>query len=380
MGIYMLVFTHLIGCGWYGIGRYGSTRRNSWVKNQKLENEMFAVKYIWSFHCALGMFTGEHIVPPCNMLERSFMVVVLVLTVLISAWIVSSITNAMTRLSILASRGSSQFSALRRYLSDNGITRELSGKIQRNAQYAVMDQKRRAPESSIDLLKLISDPLRSELHFEVHSQVVLVHPLFRRVAECTPPAIRKICHQAVTAQNFTRGDIVFVEGEAPVVPKIIMIGGGTLLYAQTRLDNERVTGRHWLAEAVLWTEWHYRGTLCALNECRLLSIDVHKFHSILSKFPCENVRAYAIEFCRHLSTTPFDDLTDVGLENYATRSLVDMAFPGLERTQSLRPSTRSSVSGFSENPVISIASIKGYVGDGVRRMFGSLRSSRLEAW
>jgi len=374
--IHMVIFTHLVGCGWYGIGCYGSTRRNSWVKHEMLENEMFVVKYIWSFHCALGMFTGEHIVPPRNMLERSFMVVVLILTLLISAWIVSSITNAMTRLSILASRGSSQFSALRRYLSDNGITHELSGKIQRNAQYAVMDLKRNAPESSIELLKLISDPLLCELRFEVHSHVVFVHPLFRRIADCNPAAIRKICHQAVTAHNFTRSDIVFAEGETPVVPKIYMVAGGKLLYAHGRFDGERVSEKHWLAEAVLWTEWSYRGTLCALNECRLLSIDAQKFHNILSKFPCINVRTYAIEFCKHLSTSSPDDLSDVGVENSVTTYLVDLAFPELvDRVLSFRPSARSSV--FSENPVRSIASLKEHVGLGVRRIFGSLTSQTL---
>jgi len=373
--IYMVVFTHLIGCGWYGIGCYGTSRRNSWVKQEELQNEAFVVKYIWSFHCALGMFTGEHIVHPRNMLERSFMVVVLILTLLISAWIVSSITNAMTRLSILAGRTSSQFAALRHYLSDNCITTELAGKIQRNAQYAVMDQKRNAPESSIDLLKLISDPLRSELHFEVHSHVVLVHPLFRRIAECNETAIHKICHQAVTAHNFTGSDIVFAEGEAPVAPKIYMIAGGKLLYSQEHLDSQRVSEKHWLAEAVLWTEWSYRGTLFALNECRLLSIDAQKFHNILSKFPGINVRTYAIEFCKHLSTSSPEDLSDVGSENSVTKYFIDVAFPGLiERSSSLRPSTRSSISIFSDNPVRSIASLKEQVGCVLRRVLGSLTS------
>lgn len=306
------------------------------------------------------------------------MVVVLILTLLLSAWIVSSITTAMTRLSILASQRSSQFSALRRYLSDNGISPQLSQKVQRNAQYAVSEQNRHAPESSIELLALISDPLRCELHYEVHAHVLLVHPFFRAYKDVNPTGTRKICHQAVTPHNFTSGDIVFAEGETPAVPKLYLVARGKLLYVQDDAKRQHtVTAGHWLSEGVLWTDWRHQGTLCALTECRLLSVDAQKFHSILSKFPSINIRQYAVEFCKSLSASYQEDLTDVGREDQAATVLVRKTFPEGQYTrtstrQSLRASNQfkrfSGVSNGSAASLASMQSIKENVGKAMKFM------------
>jgi len=50
------------------------------------------------------------------------------------------------------------------------------------------EQKRSTPESDIELLALISQPLRVELHYEIYSRTLTAHPLFRRIDEDQPPA------------------------------------------------------------------------------------------------------------------------------------------------------------------------------------------------
>merc|ERR1711972_664268 len=103
----------------------------------------------------------------------------------------------MTRLDILAGRRSEQFSELARFLSDRHISRELAAKVQKNAQHAVRELQRNAPEESIELLSLISEPLRIELHFELNSPMLLVHPFFRACLESNPACMNKICHYCV---------------------------------------------------------------------------------------------------------------------------------------------------------------------------------------
>lgn len=99
--IFLLGVTHFIACTWYAVGRH-STNRNNWLRHHGLDDSPLSERYVWSFHFALAMFTGEHVVYPQNNLERTVVVVVLCLTFLISAYFVSSITTAMTRLLIVA--------------------------------------------------------------------------------------------------------------------------------------------------------------------------------------------------------------------------------------------------------------------------------------
>jgi hypothetical protein len=316
----MLFLTHLIACLWYGIGQQGSYA-TSWVKHLRLQDQSLGERYMWSFHCAISLLVGEHVVLPRSLSEQAFCSAVLFLCMLISAWFVSSITTAMTRLHIIASQKSSQFSALKRYLSDNKISRELAAKVQRNAHYALTEKKRNAPESSIELLMIISDPLRSELHYEVYSPILLVHPFFKCYAEIQTVALRKICHLAIGRLSFGTGDIVFTDGESPAVPRMYLVVKGKLLYVQEhyqdatfRSEAERKTiveKQDWLSEAVLWTEWTHVGTLKAGVDVQLLTLDAQKFLNVAVKFPSLEVKTYATGFIELLHASKMTDLTDV---------------------------------------------------------------------
>merc|ERR1712137_889532 len=92
--------------------------------------------------------------------------------------IVSRLTSSMTRLYILSNTQAQQLAALRRYLGENGISSRLAVRVQRNAQHAIMEMQRFMPEEKVDLLALVSEPLRMELHFELLCPVFGVHPFF----------------------------------------------------------------------------------------------------------------------------------------------------------------------------------------------------------
>jgi hypothetical protein len=310
----LITITHMVACMWYGIGNYGNLS-TSWVKHEGLTHLPLGERYVWSFHCAISLLTGEHVVLPRSPAERAFCIVVLFVAILISTWLVSSLTTAMTRLHIIASQKASQLSSLKRYLSDNKISRELATKVQRNAKFMLKEQKRNAPENSIELLSLISDPLRSELHFEVYAPILLVHPFFKGYSEIQVTALHKICHNAITRLMFSTGDVVFTEGETPVVPRMYLTAKGHLEYqrqAQSLGANKAIGKGEWVSEAVLWTDWSHMGTMKAGIDAQLLALDAVKFQNIAAKFPCVTIRSYAKHFVSSLSSMAPSELTDVG--------------------------------------------------------------------
>jgi len=229
----MLIVVHFLACAWYGVG--ASERfHDSWIRapGSYVIDEDLALRYTMSFHWSLSAFSGETLITGTNLPERLYTVAVLFFAFMFSASLVSSITTAMTRLEILKRQNNSQLMQLRRYLADSAISGKLSVRVQRNAQHVLLEQKRNMPESSVELLKHISEPLLVELHFEVRSTLLVNHPFFECFDEINPAGIRKVCHTAVKQVTVSLGDVLFSDGEAPTHPAMYFLSGGTMRYKQ----------------------------------------------------------------------------------------------------------------------------------------------------
>merc|ERR1719277_2279436 len=148
----------------------------------------------------------------------------------------------MTRLQLIASQEAKHFSALRKYLDDHDIPFNLATKVQRNAQFAVQQQKQMVQEADVELLKLVSQPLMSELHFELHMRHLQHHPFFQHYIDVNPGGMRNVCHQAISFVRAHPGDILFVEYEVPQVPQMLFILDGKLSYVRDS-EPEQITSR-----------------------------------------------------------------------------------------------------------------------------------------
>ncbi|CAK0849469.1 unnamed protein product [Prorocentrum cordatum] len=314
----LLVLIHVIACAWHGV-RYGLERGTA-------QGHGLGEDYFEAFHCVLALFLGEHLVPPQSLGERVFTILVLVFSFMVSSCFVGSLTTAMTQLRIIAGKRSTQFAALNHYLSDAGISRELSARVVLNARHALREQKRLTPESSVELLQLISDPLRCEIHFEVFSPTLTVHPFFHLLNGVNPAGVRHVCHAAVSAVSLSRGDVLFSEFEVPTSPRMFFVLRGRLSYA-SGTEAQRVVDQAWLSEPVLWTAWAHRGTLRAQAEANLLALDAHRFINIMSTFPTLHSLNYATKFVENLNTEgAHDSLTDLGASEEEARKLAVQAF------------------------------------------------------
>lgn len=322
--ILLLALIHVIACVWYGIQAGSTSDMGSFDGDKAPLTGKLWERYTFCFHLVLALFLGEHLVIPQTLVERAFTVVLLFFAFVVNAAFVGTLTTAMTRLQIIASQRSAQFAALSNYLSDYGISRELALRVQRNAQHALNEQKRNTPESSVALLALISDQLRAEIHYEVYSKHLLVHPFFRFFNDLHSICIRLICHSAVSQMSLSRGDVVFSEFEVPSCPQMFFIVSGRLAYTQGMREQEGVSVNQWLAEAMLWTNWVHRGTAQALTECRFLVLDCAKFIDSVSMYrtPKRFACKYAASYIRALNRISESDISDVGCE-FLTAEMVN---------------------------------------------------------
>merc|ERR1712176_393315 len=115
------------------------------------------------------------------------------------------ITTHMTRLQLLSTQQSTQLSKLKRYLADHGISRKLALRVQRAARYAMVQHERNMSEAGVEALKFVTEPLRVELHFEVHSVTLLNHRFFMKYNDVNPMGLRRVCHSSVTPLAVSSG-------------------------------------------------------------------------------------------------------------------------------------------------------------------------------
>jgi len=297
---------HVTACIWYGIGTMEALQsttpgEGTWVELAEIGHRGLLYRYTTCLHWALSQFTGGmDEVRAANAVERIFVIVVFICAFLVAALFISSLTSSMTRLHILSSHQTRQLSILRRYMVQNKITDKTMLRVQRNAQHHLHWQERVMAEASVELLSLVSEPLRVELHYEMYARYLDEHPFFHRYIEECPQVMRKVCHSATALELVSASDILFHAGERPDNPRMYIVVDGRFEYVPLDGEISYVKAGQWIAEASLWTEWVHAGILKACEDCRIIQIDARKFRSIVCQFshsdfdPCEYAQKFII--------------------------------------------------------------------------------------
>merc|ERR1712232_290963 len=136
-------------------------------------------------------------ITPTNTIERTYAIIISCFAYVMAATSVSSITTSMTRLNVLDSPRLQKLCVLRNYLTQNNISNRLAVRVNRNAQHALRENQLFMPEKNVELLALISGPLRVEIHFELYSRILDVHPFFLNFIRDCPQVAKAITHTAV---------------------------------------------------------------------------------------------------------------------------------------------------------------------------------------
>lgn len=288
---------HIIACLWYGLATMD--RPDTWLKVHNLEDTSLDYKYTTSLHWALLQFAGgtDEVVPQ-NTWERVYSIIVFLVAFVVAAVFLGRLTSSMTKLHMLASKDFEKLHVLRRYLQKNRISGRLARRVQHNAHHALFERQRFMEESTVELLEVISDSLRAELHFELYSPVLAVHPFFRAYIEACPQVIQRLCHAGLSQLLVSAGDVVFMLGEVPVQPRMLIVCSGRLTYHYATGAVMYVEPGQWISEAVLWTSWVYRGMLTAASDCRLCVVNAAKFQELADTLdhPDFDLKMYAQAF------------------------------------------------------------------------------------
>jgi len=296
----ILVVNHVIACVWYLIG-ISVKDQPTWVEVHRLrpEDADFYYRYATALHWSLTQFTPASMhVQPQNTTERFFAVIVLLFAMIVFSSFVSSITAAMTNLRNISGKQAQQLFLLRKYLKQTHVSKDLSARVIRYILLVVAEKKKHITENSVDLLKLASRHLISQLKVEMYMPHMEWHPFFRQLYLETPNVSRRLCAVATRWESLSQCDILFHKGE-PAAEMCIVRQGKLLYRHSSEGDSVPVEAGVWICEAILWLEWSHQGDMLASTDSQLIAVDSSKFRETLVNHCSAHMVSYSVLYARN---------------------------------------------------------------------------------
>mmetsp|Transcript_61204 Transcript_61204/g.138386 ORF Transcript_61204/g.138386 Transcript_61204/m.138386 type:complete len:847 (-) Transcript_61204:258-2798(-) len=318
---FIIAVNHFIACGWHWLakGFEDDDSTWTWLKEAGIENKSIVFRYATALHWSLTQFTPASMeVVPENIYERWYSVLVLLFALCVFGSFVSSVTAAMTNLRKMTTWFDTQVWLLRKYFRERGISRTLSGRIQRYVTLRVEAQRARVQESSCELLKLITPALNNELRSELCTPHICEHFLFDVINQRSEGLIRNLCLSAFTQVRLSRSDVIFNLGNKAQTMHFITFGVVSYRPAWDLGKSTHLTTGQWCCEPSLWMVWQHVGRAHANVESELLDLSAAKFRDVVVEHPSQVkfVRSYGASFVRQLQAIhdKGGDISDLSIE------------------------------------------------------------------
>lgn len=306
--VFLMACCHATACGWFGVGA-----SSGWVKTYGYGSSDISLQYLASLHWSLSQFSGglEEFGPTTGT-ERVYTVLVWLVSFISGMVMLSFLTSRLTQQYIIGGSGARQMATLKKYLKQNRIPKYLIKRLCRSATQAISGDLQ--PES-VDLLHVVSEPLRIEMHYEMYSRILGFHPFFVDFMNQGNQAIRRVCHSCMSMLLLDAGDVLFNDGDEPADPKMYFVCSGVLKYVDKYGEPTDVVEKMYVSEAALWTLWRHQGTLTAHCDSKLAVLEAEQFQDVCETYMRKsrgvgfNPKAYAAAYVNELNeTTEWSDL------------------------------------------------------------------------
>mmetsp|Transcript_38880 Transcript_38880/g.91537 ORF Transcript_38880/g.91537 Transcript_38880/m.91537 type:complete len:858 (+) Transcript_38880:154-2727(+) len=356
---FIIAVNHFIACGWHWLAKSFEDDRSTWtwLKEAGISEKGIALRYATALHWSLTQFTPASMeVVPENIYERWYSVLVLLFALCVFGSFVSSVTAAMTNLRRMTTWLDSQLWLLRKYFRERGVSRRLSGRIQRYVTLRVEAQRARVQESSCELLKLITPALNNELRSELCAPHIHQHYLFDIIMQRSEGLIRSLCLSAFTSVRFSRSDVIFNMGHK--AQSMLFVTFGIISYrpAWENAQSIRLSEGECCCEPSLWMLWAHVGRAHAAVESEIMDLNARKFRDIVMEHPSQVriVREYGAAFVRTLQDMHDGgtDISDVGIREKGAVTIPNLGRNSMNRPTVIPPKSSPSAFDLSDTSVV----------------------------
>eukprot|EP00403_Amphidinium_massartii_P006201 CAMPEP_0178382314 /NCGR_PEP_ID=MMETSP0689_2-20121128/6430_1 /TAXON_ID=160604 /ORGANISM="Amphidinium massartii, Strain CS-259" /LENGTH=1067 /DNA_ID=CAMNT_0020002515 /DNA_START=23 /DNA_END=3226 /DNA_ORIENTATION=+ len=304
--ILCLIFNlnHVLSCLWYAIGELDTDTGSSWLEEGSSQSWSRTYFYATSLHWSISQMTpGSMEVVPRSSIERSYAVVVLLISWFVATTLTGLVNSIMTGERLRIEERTQRFMTLQRFFLQEKVEHSLA--MTANMQVKALRQERlRVRLHDVQDLHYISKATREQLSVYIFGQKLKSNSFFRLVDVFSPDAFAVLCSQAVTSFTYLPAKAVFEEGAAG--DKIIFVHYGKLKYTagvdayeyEWEKTDPRLTlqDRSWCSEAALWCQWTYLGSMQATEQSDCAAISAADLCKHIRKF--KDVASMISEFSR----------------------------------------------------------------------------------
>jgi len=326
----IIMINHCLAACWFWIGKQSE---DGWLLDR--ESNVWLENYLMAMHWSIANFTpGSSGIQARTPPEYAFHIFVLFFAMVVFSVFVSSTTSMITKLMGMQSSRSQQLWILKGFLLQHHFAPELRDRVLRYVQTALGNRRDLIHRSDVDLLNMLSQPLREEVQMQLHLVTLRCHPLIKLCSLANRRMMQKLTAEALQEMAFSRSDTIFSPLEH--TDKMSFVVAGVLRYtpysnssgkelpsdsvaeAVLDADSDSQHDSHqgsnhpadvllgpsdFFCEAPLWTKWSCRGTMVADADCDLLDVIGASFrksvkqHHIMTNL----VKQYAAAFIEVLN-------------------------------------------------------------------------------
>jgi hypothetical protein len=248
-------------------------------------------------------------VVPRNSIERSYNIGVLLMGLVMFSSLISSITNAMTKLRERNAERAKQRELVSEFFHNQRISLSLGNHIYSFLAVQGYTVETRVVEHDIPLLGKLPERMRKRLHGEIHRPIVRMHPFFFTLDKIDVGTVLAVCHWAMSQQVILEGARLFHCGEPCGCMYFVSYGEMEYFLGTNDMATALIRYRDHVSEGALWANWEHRGRADAETVTELCVLDSMSFRGAVRQTRLLPLcRAYAQNFCRKVTEDGFSDV------------------------------------------------------------------------
>lgn len=269
--VFMLVImAHWIACAWIFVGNINDSSVSNWLKASDLQDSSNSVIYITSLYWSLTTITsvGYGEIHAYNLTETYFVLVSMVVSSVIFAYLLGSITAFFVQQSASESLHREQVMGLSHFMKAKNLSPALRGRVKRYLEF-VWELTRNSPLEKGVILPMLSKPLRNEIYAKTRGIVFSSCSVF----EMQFSKQVTILSEQLKQQIFSPEDVVFFEGELSSTLYFIIEGVVDVFHRSSKSSYKRLSKSEHFGEIGFFSKMPRTASIRSLCFTELFSLD-----------------------------------------------------------------------------------------------------------
>lgn len=168
----MIVLAHLCACALKTVTEWESDE-NNWIVASGLAGESQREIYVTSLYWSVTTMTtvGFGDIAPKTMVERIFVVAVMIVSSIIFGYILSTIGTLLLEVGARSAEAKEKIRILTKYMTEKGLHKDIQSKIRKYLEF-YLDRENTAKIEGDYIMKMLSPNLQEELVREVNAKTI----------------------------------------------------------------------------------------------------------------------------------------------------------------------------------------------------------------